>query len=271
MPMECWTDLPNQIDKSMKKIVYLIVIITSIGCSKSNYLQSEMVQLSAPRIDVSNTFFEEEILVTIADTKEDAYIQYALSAGKKSLYKETMIYTRTEKIEAVARSENYIDSEVTSVDVVKLPKYKVNSISSNRTLSEKYNTGGLDILIDRQKGEIDFNKGWLGYGGDTIDYNVVFDNMEVKQVVVSFLRNQKSWIFAPEKLEVYDKKELIATQVLVDVLSKNNDGFVLAKIPIDRVNTDSLSIKIIASKGLPDWHPGVGGKPWIFVDEILIY
>jgi len=74
-------------------------------------------------------------------------------------------------VSVTAISENYIDSETTSLDLVKLPKEFILSVDSDRAPSEKYNA----------------------------------------------------------------------------------------------------EVKVIADRLLPDWHPGVGNKPWIFIDEILIY
>ncbi len=245
-------------------------MLSIIGCSKKVYLQSEEVQLSKPVISVSNFFFEKTAVMTISDPVEGARILYVYNDVATAEYEGPKEFRHSFRIEATAMSDDNVASESASIEAVKLPPQSVLSIESDRLPSEKY-TGELDILIDRKKGEKDFNKGWLGYSGDTIAYTLNIEERKVYMVKVSVLRDEKSWIFAPQKVEVYQQGKLLATSEVEDALDQLYDGFVIVTIPIDHVEMSNLEVRVISHSSLPDWHAGAGHKPWIFVDEILIY
>jgi len=271
MSVECWTDLSYQNDKSMNRVVYILAILCCLACSKKNYLQTEQVQLSAPIINADQIFFEETTYASVEPTQEGASLIYVYDHVATGLYEKPLRVSKSMNVSVTAISENYIDSETTSLDLVKLPKEFILSVDSDRAPSEKYNAGGLDILIDRNKGERDFNNGWLGYGGDTISYQLEIEKRNVNAVKISTLRNQKSWIFVPAKVEVYNDNNLIGTTIIDDAMIQKEDGFVIIDVTLDNVITSALEVKVIADRLLPYWHPGVGNKPWIFIDEILIY
>ncbi len=96
----------------------------------------------------------------------------------------------------------------------------------------------------------------------------------VKNISVSFLENQLSWIFLPEKVELFisiDKKNF------KKISSSNHD--VKPNINMEvKLFDKSLSdascryIKVYAKniKVCPSWHQGKGGKAWVFVDEIYV-
>lgn len=255
----------------MSRVVYILAILCCLACSKKNYLQTEQVQLSAPIINADQIFFEETTYATVEPTQEGASLIYVYDHVATGLYEKPLRVSKSMNVSVTAISENYIDSETTSLDLVKLPKEFILSVDSDRAPSEKYNAGGLDILIDRNKGERDFNNGWLGYGGDTISYQLEIEKRNVNAVKISTLRNQKSWIFVPAKVEVYNDNNLIGTTIIDDAMIQKEDGFVIIDVTLDNVITSALEVKVIADRLLPDWHPGVGNKPWIFIDEILIY
>ncbi len=97
---------------------------------------------------------------------------------------------------------------------------------------------------------------------------------EVKTVAVSFLRDQRSWIFYPTEV--------------VCLVSENGKDF--TELPIQKIDATHPSeeveiktisfeieknvqfVKIIAKNfgDLPKGHLGYGGKAWLFVDEIEI-
>jgi len=247
------------------------MLISLERCVQNKFLQSENVQLSKPVISLSEVFFEDTTTMSISDTQEDAVVVCVYNGTVTADYLGPKNFLESFTMSATAFGEDYITSEAATIVGVKLPNQSILSINSDRLPSEKYNTGGLDILIDRKKGEVDFNKGWLGYGGDTISYNLKIEERNVSMVKVSALRDQKSWIFAPSKVQVYHDGILLAMIEVEESLVEQDLGNVIVTIPLERITLDNLEVKIIAPTSLPTWHPGAGSKPWIFIDEILIY
>ena len=84
-----------------------------------------------------------------------------------------------------------------------------------------------------------------------------------------------SWIFAPKKLLVYGSKDgteydLLQTLTFPPTLegAANSLEFLEATFP----KTSLRFVKVVLEhfEGIPEWHPGKGTLPWLFVDEILI-
>jgi hexosaminidase len=90
----------------------------------------------------------------------------------------------------------------------------------------------------------------------------------------SFLQNQSAWIFFPTEVEFeistdgFDyssvkrfqhKTEISPGHEVIDfshVFSQEKARFV-------KVKAKNITI-------CPDWHPGAGGKAWLFADEIVV-
>lgn len=255
----------------MRELIYVVMIVSAIGCTKKAYLQSEVVQLSKPVISVSDFFFERTATMTISHPEEGARIYYVYNDVATAEYEGPKEFRHSFRIDATAIGEDYLASESSSIEAVKLPPQPILSVASDRLPNEKYNAGGLDVLIDRKKGAKDFNNGWLGYSGDTILYKLTIDERKVYMVKVSVLRDQKSWIFSPQKVEVYHHGKLLATEKIAYATDEQDDGIVIVTIPLEHIEISDLEVKVISHKSIPDWHPGAGNKPWTFVDEILIY
>lgn len=149
------------------------------------------------------------------------------------------------------------------------------NISITHDYSSRYTGGGDEGLMDGKRGSLNFrDELWQGY--QSVNFEAVVDlgeSVALKEVGISFLQNQGSWIFFPNIVEIS--------------VSENGQNFELiheAEIETDvslaheikEVNTSTQVngqyIKIIAENVsvCPEWHPGAGGKAWLFVDEIVI-
>ncbi len=255
----------------MRWMILSVWMVFILGCKPSIYLQRSTVQLSKPIINVSNVFFESSTQITIEPTAKNAKILYGKDNDGAQKYVSPIVVNESSKISAQAVGGGYISSDSTNVEVVKLPKNEIISITSERELNEKYGKGGLDILINRRKGKVDFNNGWLGYSGDTVVYDLEFDIIELDYLLISTLRNQGAWIFEPAAINIYAKGNRIGSLYPNDILLEKDNANVFTKIEVSNISTKNLRVEIIAPKRLPDWHPGSGNKPWIFIDEILVY
>ena len=269
--MECRKDLSNKTGSNMKRMILFIVTFMMFGCSPSKYLQRNNTQLSKPNVTASKVFFDNEATIKVGPTAKGAKIEYSISDDKIQTYSKPIVVTESSKVTFQAVGGGYIPSSKAHLEVVKIPSFKNNSISSSRALSDKYGLGGLDILVDVEKGLSDFNKGWLGYLGYTIDFAIAFDERAVDQVVVSTLKNHRAWIFNPKQINIYANGKMLGTQTLQAASEMESNSSVFTKIKFPKIKTNQITIEIIAPEQIPAWHTGIGNKPWVFIDEILIY
>ena len=181
-----------------------------IGCKPSIYLQKGAIQLSKPKIIFDNAFFENSTTIKISPTAKKAKLYFSMSSKEMQHYRKPILVEESTKIVAHAMGGGFVQSDSSEIELLRLPKNEIISIASKRALNEKYDKGGLDILIDRKKGDSDFNKGWLGYAGNTIVFDLEFDVIDIDHVIISTLRNQGAWIFSPQQINIYSNGKSIA-------------------------------------------------------------
>ena len=143
--------------------------------------------------------------------------------------------------------------------------------------SSQYTGGGDEAIIDGLRGTSNFASGeWQGFWGKP--FEAIIDlrrEMEIKTVGGSFLQVVPSWIWMPDRIE-YD-------------ISTDGENFTrVAEIrtnypqretkPVMKEFTEAIPptraryvrVRAYNFGKIPAWHPGAGGDPWIFVDEIII-
>jgi hypothetical protein len=148
----------------------------------------------------------------------------------------------------------------------------INSIYANQ-----YSAAGENTLIDGLRGGNDFRTGdWQGYYGQDIRAEISFDSAKViDKIGVSCIRDQKSWIFLPAKLEFEVSVDGVNFQKLEKIIIKKateNDENPKC-IEYSRTLKEPLKLKkiryFIQNPGFcPDWHLGKGNKTWLFLDEL---
>ena len=124
--------------------------------------------------------------------------------------------------------------------------------------------------------EDNYHSDWLGFEG--VDFHVSIDLGEAKAiraVKIDFLENIKSWIFLPDNIEVSlsDDGENFQTVKTIEIetrLAERKGESHLFEFSFE--GTEARFIQIIAKNigTCPDWHPGAGGKCWLFVDEVVV-
>ena len=175
------------------------------------------------------------------------------------------------KIQAKATSKQFLDSEVVEMNLIKLPSKKIKDIVSFRPPSQKYSDKGDNILIDHVKGTANFREKWLGYEGDTIMFSLSFEKSIVRKIIVSCLQDQDAWIFAPSKIRIKYYDKILAETELLGCIDQKSNSNIFTEVSLPLLEREHLILEIIAPKEIPSWHPGSGNKPWLFIDEILIY
>ena len=127
------------------------------------------------------------------------------------------------------------------------------------------------------RGSENFRDGyWQGWEGDDLVALIDFGQViTIDKITMGFLQNINSWIFLPEYVEFAisqtgEEFEVIAQ--LEPQVSPRYLEVVIENISYESTPIESQYLKVKAKNiGVcPDWHPGAGGKTWLFCDEIIV-
>ena len=232
--------------------------------------------IPAPFIKKGDIVFKGSTLVELACVDKTADVFFRL--GHEGVYKKyTEPFTVDQFINLSVYAQNgNKKSAVISTDFYKKdPNLKIQLYTE---YENQYNAGGNDALIDGILGTEDFRTGtWQGYS-DT-DVHAIVDLGKVKQinnVKLSFLRDQRSWIFLPKDLKIATSSDGVNFKKYKDWKFKpptNTDDIKIETMDFSK-STKARYIKVLAKNygDVPKWHLGApfNGKAWIFVDEIQI-
>ena len=99
---------------------------------------------------------------------------------------------------------------------------------------------------------------------------------QIHNVKISFLRDQRFWIFLPKDLKILTSSDGVNFNKYHNFkfnLPTNTDDIKIKTIDFSK-STKARYIKVMAKNygDVPKWHIGspFDGKAWIFVDEIQI-
>ena len=144
--------------------------------------------------------------------------------------------------------------------------------------SNRYNGGGNEALVDGLRGSVDFHEGnWQGFLGNNLDVVIDLGSIQpVRTVFITFLQNNKSWIFFPDSvtfsLSANGKKfHSINEQLNQD--PKKTETSVIKQFSQTFPGTPARYVRVRAKNtGIcPPWHEGKGEPCWLFADEIAVF
>ena len=150
------------------------------------------------------------------------------------------------------------------------------SIKLKKSYSDKYSGNGNNTVSNGMLGTLDHNDGnWQGY--EEKDFEAVIDLGElvnINQISCSFLQRQSSWIFSPTEVNISisnDGLSFASVKSFYDSTEKN-PAYEIKTFSqnFEKFKTRYIKINAKNVKVCPDWHPGRGGKAWLFIDEIVI-
>ena len=89
------------------------------------------------------------------------------------------------------------------------------------------------------------------------------------------MENQNSWIFFPTNITAYYEDENDNLNYLSEIKNQDpikNDEINLKNFVLDfeGIKTKKIVFMIKSLRECPTWHPGAGGKAWIFLDEVIV-
>ena len=239
-------------------------------------------QLAPPVISNESIFFEKENPTQLVLALEGARIHYTINGSQPTelslLYRQPIIIKQSAVVKAKAFHHQCLPSKTVESRVIKLGKaLPIKNITINKTPHQNYPGIGAQGLIDRKKGTINFRTShWMGFAGGDLEAVIEFDKKtSFQKVTTSLLSDQGSWIFLPESIEVYCSKDGKEFKLLgTKKINPTKEGapinlhFEEIIFPKDKAMFVKILLKNIPK--IPEWHPGKGTPPWLFIDEILI-
>ncbi|UAM99027.1 GH92 family glycosyl hydrolase [Polaribacter litorisediminis] len=236
----------------------------------------EHVIVASPFIAKGAIAFKGSTEVSLGNVDKEASVYYRLgSKGGFKKYEKPLTIAKFMNL-AVYAEKAGIKSKTITTDFYKIdPNLKIDLLSD---YANQYNAGGNNALIDGILGTEDFRTGtWQGYfDTDLVAVVDLGSQKEINEVSVSFLQDQRSWIFYPTEVTCLissDNKNFEVGYYRIDNTTES-DEVKIREIKIPFENKNIRYIKIIAKKlgKLPAWHLGYkhDGRSWLFVDEIQI-
>jgi hypothetical protein len=268
-------------DFFLKKVAFKIFIITllsqsTISCTPQKLTQHNEIKLSTPILSYPSTLFQDSISLYFLNTPELSQIHYTTDGSDPTyispIFRKKEAFTQSVYLKAYAMCYPFIPSEMVEVEFLQAePVEDIQEITLQPSPSEKYPGGGKASLIDFEKGSLNFRENtWMGFDQPVIDVEFTFEkNRPVKEVILSSIQDHGSWIFLPEKIEVITPTDTVLSQWEIPTEAEAAKLRFL-HIPLDDIEIRQLRIRITTLEKIPDWHPGAGHQPWLFVDEIII-
>jgi hypothetical protein len=239
---------------------------------------TDYVITPVPFFEALSSSFQDKVNVALRHVDSSAVIHYTNGDLKpdttSQVYADPFTFEGSVTLNAVAVDKG-IQSKTTSARFFQI--HNSWTISIKYPCNSQYTAGGDIALIDGQHGGPNFRTGsWQGYQGDDLDAVIDMGKvMKVNKISVTFLQDQRSWIFMPENVEFSagtspgNLKSIGTT--LNDVPDNLNDA-VIKDFKKDGVSIIARYVRVHATnrKTCPSWHSGAGNKAWIFVDEISV-
>ena len=294
-----WTERAPQetVDSKLFPRILALAEVFWIEPRNKNYdefysrVQSAYIDLTAlgiqygreSKVIIPTTTYDDtkkEFSVSIEQGQKDVEIRYTTDGSEpdtnSSLYSQPIVIDNTTTMKIAAfKNEQFIGKQLTLS--FSFHKALNSKLILTNLYSERYRAGGENALIDGIRGTNNFRDGlWQGYEG--VDFEGVIDLGEEKvisKVVPRFLLDSNSWIFMPIKVKISISNDNINysdEKIILNDVPKKNSDIVLKDFPAYFGNQKARYIKVKAKsiKKCPEWHPGAGGKAWLFIDEIVI-
>ncbi len=238
-------------------------------------------ELTATPVIAADRIFDINTKVAITPLNPNDKIYYmTMDEGDANVrktfkpYKEPFTITKTTQVSAYAERSGE-KSSITTANFYRRPNHW--SIDVKPTAYPQYTAGGKLALIDGINGAINWRKGeWVGYWGQ--DFEAVIDMQSPQQITKlssTYLQDSKAWILMPKKVEYYvsmNGKDFILMKTVDNTVDPKDETVQIKDFTAEILPTEARYVKVKAYffGKLPEWHQGVGGDAYIFVDEISV-
>lgn len=268
-PAESWG---NQDDPKPEPEIHAQPAVPYIVSGDRTFTTTTRVALGSP--DTS-----AEIYYRLAPTEDFMYYTGPFTLnGSTYLTFYSTVYKKDKDGHLILGGPNNAPQAVTSM-FQQATFYKIpvgRNIKLLTAYANQYNAGGDNALIDFIRGSRDFRLGaWQGYEGVNIEAVVDLGKVSsVSRMLLSCLQDQGAWIFMPDlvRFEISDDGKTFKEigGVMNDVPEKAAGPILKEFVLHYSTNTRYIKVTAVNKGKIPNWHPGAGGKPWIFADEIVV-
>ena len=223
---------------------------------------------------------KKEFTLAIEQGQHGIQIRYTINANEPDvnspLYSCPITINKTSVVKIAAFKDAHSIGKLYSLSF-NFHKALNSKITLTNPYDERYRAGGENGLINGVRGTDNFRDGsWQGFEG--VDFEAVIDlgmEKEITKVNPRFFFDSNSWIFLPVKVEVslsVDNYNFSDTKTIVNDVPQKNSEILQKDFPAEFGKQKARFIKVKAAsiKKCPDWHPGVGGKAWLMIDEIVV-
>ena len=231
-------------------------------------------------ITVDPNSSKNEHKISLISEKPGETIRYTTDGSKPSM--NSPVYHGPIKInqKTVIRASMFVNGTQkgkASKKTIYFSKAIGKNVRYNTQYSDRYSGSGPLTLVDGLTGSIAHNDYyWQGWIEDDMDVTIDLSKIEdISRVSMGFLESHGSWIFLPTHVIIsfsHDDNSY-GDQTEIQITDGKNGG------SASRVECESESLNISARyirvravnrQQCPEWHPGSGGKTWVFSDEIII-
>ncbi len=234
----------------------------------------------APKIDLLPGEKEGGIIFEIANPDPQTKYYYTLDGSTPTESSQTYSSSITIDKTATIRVKGFMQGRETPVASRKviISKSTLKKCTSINEPESRFKHLVDKVLTDGLRGNMSFNDGnWVGYAGENAELLLDLGNTsDISLVKVGSLVHKPSWILGPVGMEVFvsndgenfnsvGKKKINATQ------NTDNNGIFDHELKFENTKARFVKLVIYSPKTLPEWHPGAGGKAYVFIDEIQIY
>ena len=247
----------------------------------SSYSSSSVFQAfpAVPVIDGGGRVFNNPTQVSLSSTWRNAKIYYTVDGStptsRSILYAAPFTINKTTTVKAVAIANDGAASLTAEANFQKQANdWTVRVLSG---YSGQYTGGGENAIVDGIRGTVNFASGeWQGIQGRSYEAIVDLQRMtDISELGAEFLQVAGPWIWMPERIEFETSDD---GNNFTQVAEIKPDFPQREMTPTVREYTQKISptkaryvrVRAYNIGKIPLWHPGAGGDPWIFIDEIVI-
>jgi predicted alpha-1,2-mannosidase len=232
-----------------------------------------------PYIIEGNLFFTDSQKIEFGCLDKSALIFYSLNDTAHYMYTKPFYIKSNTSIKFYSAWQNRKSPEQ-KAKFLTLPNDRYVELKS--IPNKSYTAGGPNSLVDGLNGTTNWHTGkWQGYQSQDLEALIHFHTPKksIQTIDISFLEDQRSWIFYPVQVDVFGSKDgknfenIFSTPIAVP---RQDDSNTIRHILVPQKNLTAMknlkTIKVVAKNygQLPTWHPGAGGDAFIFIDEIKI-
>ena len=242
-------------------------------------LYTRFQMTAKPRFSPESCVVEDGTAITISTKDPTAAIYYTLDGSVPT--RNSIRYTAPVRLDSTTTLSAIAVAPGKNVSAPLATKYyrsyRIAGASYLTQYSAKYSGGGNTALIDGKRGTTSYaNPAWQAFEGE--DCSVVLDlgkDRPVHSVIVGCASEMGSWIFNPVSISVAVSQDgkTFGKDVTKDLgipTAMEDSG--VRDVPVEVGGAVGRYVRVTAKNlgTCPPWHPGKGGKAWIFTDEILV-